>query len=180
MAAVAFVATVGAGYAGAQTAPPAKPKTVEKKATPTKEAGEKAEKKEAGEKEEAAEAKLQLKDLPPAVRTTVEAETKNATLKGLSKEKANGKTVYEVETLVNGRTRDLMVDAAGKVYEVEEQLDAARAPVPVKAALEAQGQIVVLESVTTNGKVHYEGQVKTKAGKTVSLELDADGKPIKQ
>ena len=51
---------------------------------------------------------------------------------------------------------------------------------PVKAALEAQGQIVVLESVTTNGKVHYEGQVKTKAGKTVSLELDADGKPIKQ
>lgn len=171
MAVVALVAVVGVGYAGAQTAAPAKPKTVEKKATATK---------EAGEKEEAAEARLQLKDLPPAVRATVEAETKNATLKGLSKEKENGKTVYEVESLVNGRTRDLMVDAAGKVYEVEEQLDADKAPAPVKAALEAQGQIVVLESVMTNGKTHYEGQVKTKAGKKVSMDLDANGKPIKK
>ena len=171
MAVVALIAIVGVGYAGAQTVPPAKPKTVEKKATATK---------EAGEKPEAAEAKLQLKDLPPAVRATVEAETKNATLKGLSKEKENGKTVYEVESLVNGRTRDLMVDAAGKVYEVEEQLDADKAPAAVKAALEAQGQIAVLEAVTTNGETHYEGQVKTKAGKKVSMDLGADGKPIKK
>jgi len=59
--------------------------------------------------------KVQLKDLPPAVRATVESETKNATLKGLSKEKENGKVVYELESLVNGRTRDLMIDSAGKV-----------------------------------------------------------------
>jgi uncharacterized membrane protein YkoI len=124
--------------------------------------------------------KLQLKDLPAAVRATVEAETKNATLKGLSKEKANGKTVFEVESLVNGRTRDLMIDANGKVYEVEEQLDADKAPPAVKAALEAKGQIVTLESVTTNGKTHYEGQLKTKAGKKVSLDLDPDGKPVKK
>ena len=84
--------------------------------------------------------KLQLKDLPAAVRATVEAETKNATLKGLSKERANGKTVFEVESLVNGRTRDLMIDANGKVYEVEEQLDADKAPPAVKAALEAKGR----------------------------------------
>jgi uncharacterized membrane protein YkoI len=37
---------------------------------------------------------------------------------------------------------------------------------------------VVLESVTENGKTHYEGQVRTKAGKKLALELDADGKPI--
>lgn len=76
--------------------------------------------------------KVQLKDLPPAVKATVEAETKNATLKGLSKEKENGKVVYELESLVNGRTRDLMIDSAGKVYVVEEQLDVEKAPAPVK------------------------------------------------
>jgi uncharacterized membrane protein YkoI len=119
-----------------------------------------------------------LKDLPPAVRATVEAETKGATLKGVSKEKENGKTVYEVESLVNGRTRDLLIDADGKVFEVEEQLDPDKAPAPVKAALDAKGQIVTLESVTTNGKVHYEGQVRTKAGKKLSLDLDASGNPI--
>src|SRR5882672_512184 len=124
--------------------------------------------------------KVQLKDLPPAVRATVEAESKNATLKGISSEKENGKTVYELETLVNGRTRDLMIDSAGKVYVVEEQLDVDKAPAPVKAALEAKGKIVALESVVENGKTHYEGQVLTRAGKKVAIELDADGKPIKK
>jgi uncharacterized membrane protein YkoI len=124
--------------------------------------------------------KVQLKDLPPAVKATVEAETKNATLKGLSKEKENGKVVYELESLVNGRTRDLMIDSAGKVYVVEEQLDPEKAPAPVKAALEAKGKIVTLESVLENGKTHYEGQVQTKAGKKMSLELDAAGSPLKK
>jgi len=127
-----------------------------------------------------ADQKTQLSKLPAAVRATVEAESKGATVKGISSEKENGKTVYELETLVNGRTRDLMIDAAGKVYVVEEQLDVDKAPAPVKAALEAKGKIVALESVVENGKTHYEGQVQTKAGKKVAIELDADGKPIKK
>lgn len=126
------------------------------------------------------DAKVQLKNLPPAVKATVEAETKNATIKGVSKETENGKTVYELESMVNGRTRDLMIDSAGKVYIVEEQIDADKAPAPVRAALESKGTIVVLESVTENGKTTYEGQVKTKAGKKLSMELDADGKPLKK
>lgn len=128
----------------------------------------------------AQEAKVSMKNLPEAVRTTVEAETKNATLKGISKETEKGKTVYEVESLVNGRTRDFMVDGAGKVYLVEEQLDASKAPQPVRTALEAQGTILVLESVTANGTTTYEGQVKTKTGKKVTMELDAAGKPLKK
>ena len=171
--AIAITALVGIAPAGAQTTP-AKSKPAPQTTAATQKAGEKAEPKAA------AEGKLQLKDLPAQVRATVEAETKNATLKGLSKEKEKGKTVYELESLVNGRTRDLMIDANGKVYVVEEQLDVDKAPPAVKAALEAKGQIVVLESVMTDGKTHYEGQVKTEAGKKVSLELDAEGKPVKK
>ena len=64
----------------------------------------------------AAEKKLRIEDLPPAVRQTVKAETKNATLVALAKEKEKGKTVYELETKkANGQTRDLMIDAAGQV-----------------------------------------------------------------
>jgi uncharacterized membrane protein YkoI len=168
---VAMVVMAGVPAVGAQTPAPAQKKAVEKE--------KKELKKEAGEESEKA-AKLQLKDLPPAVRATVEAETKNATLKGLSKEKENGKTVYELESLVNGRTRDLMIDSAGKVYVVEEQLDLDKAPAPVKAALEKHGKILVLESVQENGKTHYEGQVQTKAGKKVAIELNADGTPVKK
>ncbi|MEO5897038.1 MAG: PepSY domain-containing protein [Vicinamibacterales bacterium] len=122
----------------------------------------------------------QLKALPEAVKASVERETQNATLKGISKEKENGKTVYEVETLVGGRTRDLMIDSAGSVLSVEEQLDADKAPGPVRSALEARGTIVTLESLTQNGKTTYEAQVKTRAGKRVVMELDADGHPLKK
>jgi uncharacterized membrane protein YkoI len=128
----------------------------------------------------AADQTTTLKNLPPSVKATVDAESKGATVKSLSSEKENGKTVYELETLVNGRTRDLMIDAAGKVYVVEEQLDIDKAPPAVKAALEAKGKIVALEAVMENGKTRYEGQVQTKAGKKLAVEVDADGKPYKK
>jgi uncharacterized membrane protein YkoI len=124
--------------------------------------------------------KAKVAKLPAAVKATVEAESTNATIKGISSEKEKGKTVYELETLVNGRTRDLMIDSAGKVYVVEEQLDAAKAPAPVRAALEAKGKIVVLESVMQNGKTTYEGRVQPKTGKKITLELNADGTPVKK
>ena len=139
-------------------------------------AAEKAEKKEAKDGDK----KIDLSKLPPVVKATVESESKGATVKGVSSEKEHGKTVYELETLVNGRTRDLMIDSAGKVYVVEEQLDVDQAPAPVNAALEAKGKIVALESVVENGKTHYEGQVRTMAGKKVAIELDADGTPYKK
>ena len=163
---VAMIPAFGAAYAEQATTAAAKAPA------------QKADQKE--QKQEGKEAKVQLKSLPPAVRATVEAETKNATIKGMSKETEKGKTVYELESLVNGRTRDLMIDSAGKVYVVEEQLDADKAPPSVRSALEAKGTIVVLESVLENGKTTYEGQVKTKAGKKVTMELDADGRPVKK
>lgn len=127
-----------------------------------------------------ADQRARISKLPAAVRATVELESKGATIKGVSSEKANGRTVYELETLVNGRTRDLMIDAAGKVYLVEEQLDITKAPAPVRAAMEAKGKIVVLESVMQGGKTTYEGQVLTTSGKKIAVELDAGGKPIKR
>ena len=119
---------------------------------------------------QAADQKTPLKNLPPAVKATVDAESKGATVKGISSEKANGKTVYELETLVNGRTRDLMIDAAGKVYLVEEQLDIDKAPPAVKTALEARGKIVTLESVVEHGRTRYEGQIQTRPGRRWRLK----------
>jgi uncharacterized membrane protein YkoI len=168
------VGLLAIGFAGLGYAESPLPVPVQEKTAPAQKKAAPAEKKDAGE------AKVQLKDLPPAVKATVETETKNATLKGLSKERENGKTVYELETVVNGRTRDLMIDGSGKVYDVEEQLDLEQAPAPVKAAIAAQGKLLALEKATTNGTTHYEGRVQTKAGKRVSFDLDADGKPVKR
>ena len=56
---------------------------------------------------------IKMKDVPPAVQKAVHEHTKGAELKGLSKEVENGKTFYEVETVVNGHSRDLLLDKTG-------------------------------------------------------------------
>ena len=63
----------------------------------------------------AAEKKIKLKDLPPAVRKTVDELGKTSTLVGFAKEVEDGKTLYEAETKVNGKTRDVTIDAEGKI-----------------------------------------------------------------
>jgi uncharacterized membrane protein YkoI len=173
---VAMLAAAGVAHAGVQAPAPAQKKAVQKE---KKEAGEQDEK---GEKADAKDGdkKVSLKNLPPAVKATVEAESKGAKIKGISSEKEKGKTVYELETLVNGRIRDLMIDSAGKVYVVEEQIDADKVPAPVRQALEQKGKIVVIESVVEDGKTTYEGQVQPKTGKKITLELNADGTPVKK
>ena len=41
-------------------------------------------------------------------------EAKGATVMSVVAEKEGARTLYEVETMVNGRTRDLILDATGK------------------------------------------------------------------
>ena len=59
----------------------------------------------------AAETPVQMKDLPAAVQKTVQEQTRNAKLNGLAKEVEDGKTFYEAETTVNGKSRDVLIDA---------------------------------------------------------------------
>ena len=126
----------------------------------------------------ATEHKVQMKDLPPAVRTAVEAETQGATIKGLSKEVEGGKTFYEAETIRDGKSRDLLFDASGKLVEVEETIAFDAAPAPVRTALAGRGKVLRMESGTKGGVVTYEAHVQ-KNGKTSEIALDANGKPVK-
>jgi uncharacterized membrane protein YkoI len=127
----------------------------------------------------ASEKKVQMNDLPPAVRSAIEAETKDSTVKGVSREVENGKTMYEAETVRNGHSRDLLFDATGAVVEVEEELALDKAPEAVKAALAAHGgTILTLESVTKGSTVTYEAQVQ-KDGKRSKVALDGSGKPVR-
>ena len=123
---------------------------------------------------------VDLSKLPSAVRTTIEAETKNATLKKVARETEKGQVQYEVETVVNGRSRDLVIDASGKVVEVEETIALDSAPIPVQGALKAKGRVLRLESVLRDGKTTYEAHVQGKNEKKFEVVLDAQGKTVKR
>ncbi len=129
-----------------------------------------------------AAAKLELKDLPPAVRKTVEVETKGATIKNIVKEKEKGKTVYEVETMVNGKSRDIVVNSTGVLETVEEQADLDSFPAAAKAAILkkiADGKLTMAETLKKGSTLDYEAAYTTKGGKKKEVIVSAEGVEVK-
>ncbi len=126
----------------------------------------------------AADTRVKLEDLPSAVQNTVKEQTKAGTLAGLAKEVEKGKTMYEVETKVNGKTRDLMLNETGEIMSIEEEVDLDSIPAPAKAAIQkraAGGSVEKVEKLTEGSKVSYEAALKSKTGKKLEAAVNADG-----
>jgi len=101
---------------------------------------------------------------------------------GLNKEVEGGKTVYEVETKLNGHSRDVSLDAKGAVVEIEEETDIAAIPAPARDALtklSAGGKMGKVETVTAGSAVSYE-TVVTRGGRHKEVAVNADGSPHKE
>ncbi len=104
----------------------------------------------------AQEKKIKRSDLPPAVEKTVAAESTGATIKGFSTEKEKGQTLYEVELMVNGHSKDISMAADGSIVEIEEQVVLDSLSADVRAGLQAKagkGKILKVESLTKKGKL---------------------------
>ncbi|HEV8509621.1 MAG TPA: hypothetical protein VGQ48_04120 [Gemmatimonadales bacterium] len=129
----------------------------------------------------AQERKVTRRDLPAAVARTVDAQSQGGTIRGFSEEKEDGRTFYEMELRINGRTRDVTMDSSGAVIMVEEEVDLATLPAAVQAALKSAagaGRITLVESVTKGGQLaFYEAHVNT-AGKRTEIKVGPDGKPL--
>jgi hypothetical protein len=126
------------------------------------------------------ETKKTLESLPPAVREAVEALSRGATLRGIAKEVENGETFYEVETTVRGRTRDVMLDARGKLVSVEEQTTLSEIPAAARAAIlkaVGAGKLVLVEKVTKGETIFYEGHISL-GGSASEVKVYADGRPV--
>jgi hypothetical protein len=125
----------------------------------------------------AGETAVKMKDLPPAVQKAVEEQTKGAQIKGLSKEVEKGKTMYEAETTLNGKSRDLLFDATGALISVEEVVAIDTIPAAAKVAIEklaVGGKIKSVESVTKGQTVTYEAVI-AKGLKKSEVVVAADG-----
>ena len=125
----------------------------------------------------AVEKRIKKSDLPPSVLKTAEEQAKGATVKGYAKETEDGQTFYEVETVAGGKSRDILIDAGGKLVEVEEQKDLDSIPAAAKAALEKSGKVLKVESVTRGNNVAYEAIVQSK-GKKSEVKVDAEGNAL--
>jgi uncharacterized membrane protein YkoI len=129
------------------------------------------------------EIKVKMRDLPEAVRKTVQEQSKGAALRGVSKEVENGQTLYEASLKVDGHRKDVLIDGSGAVVEVEEQVTLASIPAAARESLQknaAGGKLVKVESITrSNAVVAYEAAVK-KGGKTSEIKVRPDGGPAEK
>jgi uncharacterized membrane protein YkoI len=129
----------------------------------------------------AEEKAISRSDLPPAVEKTLQQQLKGATVKGFSAEKENGRVVYEAQLLVDGHTKDILLDASGTIQEVEEEVAFDSLPVEVKASLRARaknGKITKVESLIKQDKlVAYEAQVE-KNGKQSEIQVGPKGERL--
>lgn len=127
------------------------------------------------------EKRIKRSDLPPAVEKAVAAQSQGATIRGFSEEKEHGQAFYEAELVVNGHSKDVLMDADGVVVEVEEQVALDSVSPVVRDGLQAKagnGKLVKVESLTKKGKlVAYEAQVVTD-GKRSEVQVGPDGKPL--
>ncbi len=171
----AFVIVAGSLAAAQQgaTKPAAQKPTVKKEAKVEKEDDERA------ENEGAKKYKIAVQ-LPAAVAAAFKKSYPNATIRGTAKETESGKTVYEVESVENGKARDFIFSADGQVLEAEEEISAADLPAPVTAGLKKlypTATIAVAEKVTKGTAVQYDLQLKGATKKEASFLPDGRAVP---
>src|SRR5580765_8071420 len=95
----------------------------------------------------AQEKKIDRSALPPAVEKALQARTQNATIKGFAQEREHSKTFYEVETVVDGRSRDILFSPQGEVVEVEEEVPFSTLQANVQAGLKKKADGANIDKV---------------------------------
>jgi hypothetical protein len=129
----------------------------------------------------AEEKKIKRSDLPAAVEKAVVAQSQGATIRGFSVEIGIEHTYYEAELMVDGYSKDVLMDANGHVVEVEEHVAMNSLPAAVRDGLQAKagkGKLLRVESITKRGNlVAYEAKVLTD-GRKSEVQVGPDGKPL--
>ena len=127
---------------------------------------------------------LQLKDLPAAVQKTVGANLNGGEIKNIAKEKEDGVEQYEVESVLNGKSRDFTVDSKGGLLVMEEGTTIDAIPTAAKAGILKRvgvGRLGMIETFTKTGlPMMYEASYTDKNGKNHEVLVKADGSQTKE
>ena len=127
--------------------------------------------------------KIKRAQLPPAVEKTVAAESQGVTIKGFAAEVEHGQKFYEASLTVNGHNKDILMDQAGNIVEVEEEVSMDSLPAAVQEALRkaaGSGTIQTVESLTKAGQlVAYEAHGK-RGLKRFEIQVGPNGEKLKR
>ena len=117
---------------------------------------------------------VELSQVPPAVRATLESEAKGFEIDDIERDKDDGKIVYEIDGENDDREIKLKIAVDGTLLEKEEKLDDDDLPAVILAAVKkaVKGDIDigdVEKRYRHGGKAHYKIE-----GETDDLEFDLE------
>lgn len=129
----------------------------------------------------AASAQAQRRDtLPTVIASAFRQAYPAARILNVSRERRDGKPVYEIESRDGPTRRDLIYDLEGRTLEIEEVIPADSVPATVRAAVERDVKGATLagaERVTRDTVVLYEVRIRA-SGRTRYLTYDLAGKRV--
>jgi hypothetical protein len=122
---------------------------------------------------------VKFEGLPPAVQETAKAHMENAFPVSITSSKNDQGWDYQVNTRLNGKYHDLVINQQGTLVAVKDETDLASLPPAAKAAIEKQAstsKIMTLEKVTEGTQVSYGAVMKDEAqGTFVQVRVAPDG-----
>jgi len=117
--------------------------------------------------------------LPQAVQQTAKVHMQDALPVSILSAKGEHGWDYQVNTRINGKYHDLVIDDQGKLIAVKDETDLAALPAAAKAAIEKQAaaaKIMTLEKVTEGSQITYGAVIKDNTqGTFVKVSVAPDG-----
>jgi hypothetical protein len=130
------------------------------------------------------EEKIDLDKLPKVVVEAVKKKFPDAKLTGASKEKEDGKEIFEVEFTFKDHKYEAELMPDGTFIAIDKQIEAKELPKKVVKTLEEKypkAKYDVIEEVTKKDKVaDYEIELTTEDKKKIEVVIDPAGKVIKE
>lgn len=122
--------------------------------------------------------KLQQSDLPEPVQATAAKESAQGKVTGYWQRDQDGAVIYEVDLVVDGRARGVLINAEGTVVAVQEEVPWEKLEPGVQAGLKSQagdGKIERVFSISRDGQVSRYIAIVAKDGQKTNVQVGPDG-----
>ena len=125
--------------------------------------------------------KLQQSDLPEAVQATAAKESAQGKVTGYWQREQDGAVTYEVDMVVDGHARGVLIDSEGAVVAVQEEVAWGKLDPGVQAGIKSQagdGKVSKVFSISKDGQVSRYVAMVEKGDQKSTVQVGPDGAPV--
>jgi hypothetical protein len=129
----------------------------------------------------AGEKTISKKDVPEAVIKAFNDTYPNGSVKRYAKEKENGETFYEIESIEGSISRDLLFSPDGNIEEIEERISIDSIPNAIRVSLSVnyRNNKIISAEKTTSGKTITYGVIIRVKNRKREIVYNSDGSVAK-